>query len=106
MRGTHPAANFRGLKVSIAVLLVLLAVAPFCSASPQRSIHRHLTVRQATGTSRDIAEVSPDLVVAPPPRCGALERPASIGWLTPAGEPVYLPPLGFPSLQSRAPPVR
>ncbi len=106
MQSAYPPTNLRWLKVSIAVLLVLLAVAPFCSAAPQHSLHRHPTVRQTAGPSREIAEVSPDLVIAPPPLCGALELPAAIGWLTPAGEPACLSLLGFPSLQSRAPPVR
>lgn len=106
MKGANPLTSFRWLKVSIAVLLVLLAVAPFCTAAPQRSIHRHPMVRQAAGPSRQIAEVSPDLVIAPPPRCGALELPAAIGWLAPASEPACLSLLPFPSLQSRAPPQR
>ncbi len=106
MKGANPLTKLRWLKVSIAVLLVLLAVAPFCTAAPQRSLHRQLTVHQAAGPSRQIAEVSPDLVLAPPPRCGALELPAAIGWLAPAGEPACLSLVGFPSLQSRAPPQR
>ncbi len=106
MRGDNPPTNLRWLKVSIGVLLVLLAVVSFCSAAPQRSIHRYPTVRQTAGPSREIAEVSPDLVIAPPPLCGALELPAASGWLAPASEPACLSLFGFPALQSRAPPKR
>ncbi len=105
MRGATPLTNLRGLKVSISVLLVLLAVAPFCSAAPRRSLHRQATVRQAAGPTRQIAEVSPDLLIAPPPRCGALDLPVASGWLAPSVEPAVAWFLGFSALQSRAPPA-
>jgi hypothetical protein len=106
MTAANPWTSLRWLKVSIAVLLVLLAVAPFCSACPQRSLHRHPAVRQAAGTSREIAEVSPDLVIAPPPRCEVLELPAAAGWAPVSSDLQAHSPLAFPSLNSRAPPAR
>ena len=105
MMGANP-RSLRWLEVGIAVLLVLLAVAPFCSAAPQRSIHRHPSVRQAAGPSREIAEVSPDIVIAPPPQCGAVELPAAAGWAPVSGDPQAYSPLSFSSLNSRAPPTR
>ncbi len=106
MRSATPLTSLRWLKVSIAVLLVLLAVAPFCAAAAPRSIHRQATVREAAGPSREIAEVSPGIFLAPPPRCGVLQAPDATGWLTPSGEPAFPSFLGSPSLHSRAPPAR
>lgn len=106
MRGANLRPKLRWLTISVAVLLVLLAVAPFCSAATPRCPHRQPTVRQVAGPSREIAEIAPGIVIAPPPSSGALELPAAIGWLAPAGDPAFQSALSFPSLQSRAPPVR
>ena len=106
MRGAKPNPHLRWLTISVAVVLVLLAVAPFCSATPPRSAHRQPTVRQAAGPSREVAEVNSGIVIAPPPLSGALELPAAIGWVASTGEPAFPSLLSFPSLQSRAPPAR
>ena len=94
------------LTVSLAVLLVLLAVAPFCSAAPARTTHRQPTVRPSAGPSREVAEVGCGVAIAPPPLCGALDRPAAAGWLASPAEPGFHSLLAFHSLQSRAPPAR
>lgn len=106
MSGANPRPKLHWLTISLAVLLMLLAVAPFCSAAAPRYPHRHLTLRPSAGASREIAEIAPGIAIAPPPPAGGLELPAAMGWLAPAGDPVFQSAFSFPSLHNRAPPAR